>query len=73
MLNIISIVFGVVGIPLAILGFLPFLGWTNWFWLIVPVIGVILGAMSRKKAGFKLNLVVGGIMIVRLLLGGGLF
>ena len=72
MLNAFSIILGVIGIPLAILGFLPFFGWTNWFWLIVPVIGVILGAMSSKKAGFKLNLVVGGIMVLRLVLGGGI-
>lgn len=72
MLNIISIIIGLVGIPLTLIGLVPFLGWTNWIWLIVPVIGAIVGALSSSKGGLILNLVVLGIMATRLSIGGGI-
>lgn len=71
MLNIISIVVGLVGLVLAIIGLVPLLGWTNWLWLIVPVIGAGIGALSGSTRGRNLNLVVLGVMVVRLMLGGG--
>ena len=73
MLNIISIIFGVIAVPFLLIGLVPLFGWTNWFWLAIPAIGAVLGAMSSKKAGLKLNLVVGAIMVVRLMIGGGIF
>ena len=72
MLNILSIVIGLIGAVLALIGLVPFLGWTNWIWLIVPVIGAIIGALSSSKGGLILNLVVIGIMAVRLSIGGGI-
>ncbi|MCM8558463.1 hypothetical protein [Sphingomicrobium sediminis] len=73
MLNLLSLILGIVGIPLLIIGLVPFFGWTNWIWLIVPAVGAILGAVSSSNSGFKLNLVVGAIMVIRLMLGGGIF
>ena len=72
MLNIFSILIGLLGGLLAIIGLVPFLGWTNWIWLIVPVIGAIVGAISKEKSGLTLNLVVIAIMAVRLSIGGGI-
>lgn len=71
MLNIISIVIGLVGLVLAIIGMVPLLGWTNWIWLIVPAIGAGIGALSSSTRGRNFNLVVLGIMAVRLMVGGG--
>ena len=72
MLNIISIIIGLVGAVLAVIGLVPLLGWTNWIWLIVPVIGAVVGQLSGSTKGRNLNLIVGGIMVVRLMLGGGI-
>ena len=72
MLNIFSILIGLLGGLLAIIGLVPFLGWTNWIWLIVPVIGAIVGAISKEKSGLTLNLVVIAFMAVRLSIGGGI-
>ncbi|MCJ7420852.1 hypothetical protein [Sphingomicrobium astaxanthinifaciens] len=71
MLNILSVILGIVGLVLALIGLVPFLGWTNWIWLIVPVIGAGLGLLSRGRTGFRLNLFVGAVMVVRLIFGGG--
>lgn len=73
MLNILSIIIGIVAAMLAIVGLVPFFGWTNWIWLIVPVIGAVVGQLSGSNKGRNLNLIVGGIMVVRLMLGGGVF
>jgi TRAP-type mannitol/chloroaromatic compound transport system permease small subunit len=72
MLNITSIVIGVVGLLLAILALFPFLGWANWFLLPIPVIGLVVGVLSKETTGRNLNIVVLVIMIGRLMLGGGI-
>jgi putative exporter of polyketide antibiotics len=73
MLNIISLIIGVVALLMAIIGFVPLLGSLNW--LIVPfaLIGVLLGALSRSDNGRNLCLIVTAICLVRLFLGGGIF
>lgn len=71
-MNILSILIGLVGLLLAIIGLVPFLGWTNWIWLIVPVIGAAVGQASANKAGRNFNLLVLAIMAVRLVIGGGI-
>lgn len=72
MLNIISIVIGIIGAVLAIVGFIPLLGWTNWVFIIVPIIGAVVGLLSRQKAGRNLNFFVMAVMALRLVLGGGI-
>ncbi|WP_183933824.1 hypothetical protein [Sphingomicrobium lutaoense] len=71
MLNILSILIGIVGLLLAIIGLVPLLGWTNWIWLIVPIIGAGLGFLSKSTTGRNFNLFVIAIMVIRLALGGG--
>ena len=72
MLNILSLLVGVVALFLGIFAFFPFLGWA--YWLIVPLalIGLALGQLSSSRSGRNLNLIVIVIGIVRLSLGGGI-
>ena len=71
MLNLISIVIGLVGLALAVPAFLPFLGWANWLVAPIAVVGLALGAMSNRTSGRNLNLVVLVVGVLRLMLGGG--
>lgn len=73
MFNLISILIGLVALVLAIIAFIPLLGWANWFIIPVAIIGALVGVLSRSTAGRNLNLVVIVIGIVRLTLGGGIF
>ena len=73
MLNIVSLLVGLVALVLAAVAFLPLLGWANWLILPLAVIGAGIGAMSAGKAGRNLNLFVIVVGIIRLMLGGGIF
>ena len=72
MLNIISIVIGVVALALAAVAFLPLLGWANWLIIPLAVVGAGIGAAARGNAGRNLNLVVIVVGILRLMIGGGI-
>jgi hypothetical protein len=73
MFNLVSLVIGAVALILAIVAFLPLLGWANWLIIPLAIIGAVLGMLSSGTAGRNLNLVVIVIGIVRLMLGGGIF
>ncbi|MFW2831063.1 hypothetical protein [Sphingomonas sp. ID0503] len=66
MLNIVSLGFGVVSLLMALVAFLPFLGWANWLILPLPLAGVAIGIVSSRNEGRNLNLVVLAIAVVRL-------
>lgn len=72
MLNILSLLVGVVALFLGIFAFFPLLGWA--YWLIIPIalVGLALGQLSSSRSGRNLNLIVIVIGIVRLSLGGGI-
>ncbi len=72
MLNIVSVIIGLVSLVLAAVAFLPLLGWANWLIIPLALIGAGIGAASAGKAGRNLNLVVIVVGIVRLMLGGGI-
>ncbi len=72
MLNIISILFGLVSLVIVIPATIPLLGWANWFALPLIVIGIIIGQMSSSNSGRNFNLIVLLIAAVRLSLGGGI-
>jgi hypothetical protein len=57
---------------LAVVAFIPFLGWANWLIIPLAVIGAGLGMMSRGTAGRNLNLFVIVVGVFRLILGGGI-
>ena len=72
MLNLLSILPGVVALLLAIPSTIPFLGWGNWLVLPIALIGAGLGALSRSNSGRNFCLIVFAIAVVRLWLGGGI-
>jgi hypothetical protein len=73
MLNIVSLIIGVVALLLVVPAFLPLLGWANWLIVPLALLGAGIGVASRKTSGRNLNLFVLVVAIVRLMLGGGLF
>lgn len=72
MLNILSILIGIVALLLGIFAFIPFLGWAYWMIIPIALVGLGLGVISRKKSGRNLNLVVIVVGAIRLMLGGGI-
>lgn len=73
MLNIASLVIGAGALVLAVLAFLPLLGWANWIIIPIAAVGLALGVLSKQTAGRNLNIVVIVIGVIRLMLGGGIF
>ncbi|AZI43541.1 hypothetical protein EHF33_12935 [Deinococcus psychrotolerans] len=72
-MNTISILFGILAVLGLGLGFLPLLGWTNWFvTLPLGIVGLVVGAISKERGGLILCAVVLVLAAVRLLLGGGI-
>ena len=72
MLNLVSIIIGVVAFLFALVAFIPLLGWANWLIIPLALVGAAVGAMAAGKAGRNLNLFVVVIGILRLMLGGGI-
>ena len=73
MLNLVSVVIGLVGLAFAAVAFLPLLGWANWLVVPLALIGAAIGVLSRGTAGRNLNIFVIVVGVFRLILGGGLF
>jgi hypothetical protein len=73
MLNVISVLIGLVTLVLAAVAFLPLVGWANWIIIPLAVVGAGLGAMSSSNTGRNLNLFVIVVGILRLMIGGGIF
>jgi len=71
MLNIISILLGLVALVIAIPSSIPLLGWGNWIALPFAVAGAGIGALSSINGGRNFCLVVLVIAAIRLSLGGG--
>ncbi len=72
MLNILSLLIGVVAFVLALIAFIPPLGAANWLIIPIALVGLALGQLSSSRSGRNLNLIVVIMGIVRLMLGGGL-
>jgi len=72
MLNLASLIIGIVALLFAVIAFLPLLGWANWLIIPLAVIGTAVGIASKNTAGRNLNLFVIVVAIVRLMLGGGI-
>ena len=72
MLNIVSLIIGVVALLLAAVAFLPLLGWANWLIIPLALLGAGIGAAAQSNAGRNLNLFVIVVGILRLMLGGGI-
>jgi hypothetical protein len=72
MLNIVSLLIGLVALICAAVAFIPLLGWANWLIIPLAVVGAGIGAMSSSNMGRNLNLFVIVVGIIRLMLGGGI-
>ena len=72
MLNIASILVGLLSLVIVIPSQIPLLGWGNWLALPLIVVGIGLGALSRSNGGRNFCLVVFAIAVIRLILGGGI-
>jgi hypothetical protein len=73
MLNLVSMIIGLVALVFAAIAFLPLLGWANWLVVPLAIFGAAIGAMSSGTAGRNLNILVIVIGVLRLMLGGGIF
>lgn len=73
MLNLLSILIGLAAVVPIFFALIPFLGWANWLVLPLPILGLIIGSLSRGNAGRNLNLTLLLVAIVRLWLGHGIF
>ena len=72
MLNLVSLIIGVVALICAAIAFVPLLGWANWLIIPLAVLGAGIGQVSAGNSGRNLNLFVIVVGIVRLMLGGGI-
>ena len=72
MLNLVSIIIGLVAAVCALVAFIPLLGWANWLIIPLAIIGAGIGMISRGSAGRNLNLFVILVGVVRLMIGGGI-
>ena len=72
MLNVVSLIIGIVAAIFVAIAFLPLLGWANWLVVPLAIIGAAIGALSRGSAGRNLNIVVIIVGVLRLMLGGGI-
>ena len=73
MLNLASILLGLLSLVIVIPSQIPFLGWGNWLALPIVATGVLLGALSRTNGGRNFCLIVLAVASLRLMLGGGIF
>ena len=73
MLNIVSLLIGLVCLVLVAIAFIPFIGIANWIIIPIAVVGAGIGQMSSSNMGRNLNLFVIVVGIIRLMLGGGIF
>ena len=72
MLNIVSLIIGLVAFLFALVAFIPLLGWANWLIIPVAIVGAVIGSIGAAKSGRNLNLIVIVVGILRLMLGGGI-
>jgi len=72
MLNVLSILIGLLSLVIVIPSQIPLLGWGNWLALPLIVVGIVVGALSRSNSGRNFCLIVFAIAVVRLMLGGGI-
>ena len=72
MLNLASLIIGIVALVFAVIAFIPPLGAVNWLIIPLALIGAAVGMASKSNAGRNLNLFVIVVGVVRLMLGGGI-
>ena len=74
MLNLVSILIGLLALPFALVGVIPFpfIPLLNWIAFPIALVGAVIGMLSRSNTGRNLNFLVLAISGLRLFLTGGL-
>lgn len=74
MLNLVSILIGLLALPFALVGVIPFplIPLLNWIVFPIALVGAVIGMLSRSNTGRNLNFLVLAISGLRLFLTGGL-
>ena len=72
MLNLVSLIIGALAFVLALVAFIPLLGWANWLIIPLAILGAGVGMVSSATSGRNLNLFVIVVGAIRLMLGGGI-
>jgi len=70
--NVISVLFGLLALPVALVGLVPFFGLANYLAIPIAVVGAVIGMLSGHKSGRNFNIFVLIVAAIRLMLGGGL-
>jgi len=70
--NIISVLFGLLALPVALVGLVPFFGIANYLSIPIAVVDAVIGMLSGHKSGRNFNIFVLIVAAIRLMLGGGL-
>lgn len=73
MLNLISLLFGLMAFPVMLVALVPLLGWLNYAVLPLAIVGLAFGTLSSGNAGRNLNMLVLVIGCARLWMGGFIF
>lgn len=71
-MSIIGTIWGAITLLLAMICLFPFLGWANWFIILIAAIGAIISAFTKSKNGIWLNVIALFIATFRLIIGGGI-
>lgn len=72
MLNILSGLIGLFALLLMIPTIVPLLGWANWLFVPIALLGAFVGMLSSRTGGRNFCLVVAALGMLRLYLGGGI-
>ena len=70
LINIISILIGLVALPVALVGLIPFFGVANYLAIPIAVVGAAVGLLSGHKMGRNFNILVIIVAVIRLFFGG---
>jgi hypothetical protein len=73
MLNILSILIGLVAALFLIPGLVPFFGWIQYATIFIAVFGLLAGVLSKSNTGRNFNIAILVVSVLRLMLGGGIF
>jgi hypothetical protein len=74
MFNVISLLIGLVALPFALVGVIPFplVPLINWIAFPIAMVGLVVGLLSRGTAGRNLNILILIVSGARLMLTGGI-
>jgi len=73
MLSLLSVLIGAVALVLMIPTIIPGLGWANWLFVPLALLGALIGQFATGTGARNFCLVVAGFGMLRLWVGGGLF